>query len=76
MALELPAARHNGGVCTLKRIFAAAGPEDRKQIEAWLADPNVQAVQIARGISGKFADIAVTGNTVSRHRNGECACGR
>ena len=60
----------------MKRIFAAAGEKDRAKIEAWLADPDIEHVQIAQEISGKFKGIEISDSTVGRHRNKECRCER
>lgn len=76
MTIELAPARTAGGVCTLRKLLAAAGPKDRATIEAWLADEDIPATRIAESIDGKFAGLRVGYYSVNRHRKGRCACGR
>lgn len=76
MTLQLAAQRRAGGVCTIAKVLAAAGPKDRKTIEQWIANDTISAVRIAESIDGKFAGLRVGYYSVNRHRKGGCTCGR
>lgn len=76
MALKLADQRRRGGVCTIARVLAAAGPQDRKTILAWLTDQSIPSTRVADSLSGKIDGIRVTDFTVRRHRLGRCLCGQ
>lgn len=76
MALTLPPPSSKGERCRMNTILAAAGPKDRATIEAWLADQTIEHARIARAIDGQINGIRVSATSVSRHRRGECQCGK
>lgn len=60
--------------CSLARIRTQASPEQLADIDRALADKRIYGAAIARKLSELF-ELTVKGNTVQRHRNGECSCG-
>lgn len=60
--------------CSLAKIRAMASPDTLKDIDRALADKAIYGAAIARKLTDQFG-MTIKGNTVQRHRNGECSCG-
>lgn len=59
--------------CALGRILAGMAADDRKVVQAALGDRHRWThAAISRRLAAVGHDV--TGNTVGRHRSGECTC--
>lgn len=69
---ELEPARSNGGVCSVKTFV-----ESQTDPEEWVELVDDKSIQHARlhRLMRKHG-FEQTSNAVSRHRNGQCVCGR
>lgn len=60
--------------CTVARIRALLDDATRAELDEVLADPTVTTTGIAKALDGIGHHILP--GTISRHRNGGCACDR
>jgi hypothetical protein len=72
--LHDPRAVRRGGTCTVTRIRADLTPDDLAWLDAALAahPDDEPAAGIARTLTA--AGHPIKGQTVARHRRGECTC--
>lgn len=61
-----------GPSCTVATVLAALDAEDRGELEAALADPQIPSTHIARVLAADGHDIR--SSTVQRHCRGDCDC--
>lgn len=64
----------SGPRCGISRATETLSSEDRQALEAALGNHNLTHAQISRGLRAN--GYAVSAGTISRHRAGDCACGR
>lgn len=58
--------------CTMKHIMDTMTKDDRNDLMAALADPNIQHTAIVRALKNR--NFPVKPSAVPRHRKGECSC--
>ncbi len=64
-----------GGKCRVSKILAELDADDRAQVEAWLAHPNVPGhTHVARALTA--IGHRILADSVGRHRRGDCNCGK
>lgn len=68
------ATRRPASVCRVGTVIAALSTEDRKDLEAALADMTIPATTINRVLLGRGYDLDKDGKNVNKHRSGRCAC--
>ena len=68
------AATNRGTICSVYRVREALSKADQADLDTALADNGIAGSQIARALSAR--GHKVKGDTVQRHRKGDCACGR
>lgn len=64
----------SGPRCGVTRISEVLTDEDRQALEAALSNVQLTHAQISRGL--RTNGYTVSAGTISRHRAGDCACGR
>ena len=69
----LPPRLPNGPRCTVGAILDKLDDDDRAALTAALDDDEVQGSGLARLLSSR--GHKVNGNTIQRHRRGDCSCG-
>lgn len=67
-------ARRAGAVCTVSIVLSSMEPGYRAEVEEALADPTIQGTAISRVLAQD--SFKVSGLTISRHRRGDCVCGK
>lgn len=68
------AGRNTGTICGVHRVLTALDKADRADLTTALDDTALTGAQIARALTARGHKIQ--GDTVMRHRKGECSCGR
>ena len=67
-------AYRKGPACSIATCLDALDKSDRAALEAAVADPTVQYALLARAL--KAIGHPVDAGALSRHRRGECSCGK
>ena len=65
---------HMGGQCTVTTALNRLTPAKRKQFLAEMAGPPDGRGNAIAKVLGRHSKVKLTGQTVNRHRKGECAC--
>lgn len=68
------ASKATGGRCTIGVALADMPDKQRTEWEAVFSDAGLDGTAIARVLT-KHTGRRIQGQTVNRHRRGECACG-
>jgi|GEM_PF-1882367 len=65
--------RWSGPYCWVGQLLANLNPQDRIDLEAAFADPNIQHSAIVRALRNRGYEVKQS--SIPRHRNKECSCG-
>lgn len=74
-AIAIEARGKKGPPCSIGLALEAMDPVLRGKVEQSIQDPMVKGAHISRALGHLDPPVNVSGSTVQRHRNGECACG-
>ncbi len=64
--------RGSGPNCWVGQLLASLSPQDRTDLEAAFADPNIQHSAICRALRNRGHDVKQS--AIPRHRKKECSC--
>jgi len=64
--------RGSGPNCWVGQLLTSLSPQDRTDLEAAFADPNIQHSAIARALRNRGHDVKQS--AIPRHRKKECSC--
>lgn len=67
-------ASYKGPQCTVKTTLDKLDKADRDDLVAAMADNDIESTKIARVLQQQRG-LRISGDTIRRHRKGECACG-
>lgn len=64
--------RSVGPNCWVGQLLAALSPQDRTDLQAAFADPNIQHSAIVRALRNRGHDVKQS--AIPRHRKKDCSC--
>lgn len=69
---------YNGSRCGVAELLDRIPKPDRAALEVAMADSNVQHSQLMRAVKKEYEDQGwvLSRTSVTRHRRGECSCGK